>query len=77
VGIDIDREMLGRFRRRGHQRHSIQRMEAVLSTAAVNLAQTAASQNGRTIEATAADVGQVGEDMMRVAGSKPRIRAAK
>ena len=48
-----------------------------LSTAAVNLAQTTASQFSRTTAATAADVEKVDEEIMRAAGSKPRMRAAE
>jgi Phasin protein len=48
-----------------------------LGAAAVNLAQTAASQIGRTTEGTAENVEKVGQEMMGVAGSKPSRRAAE
>jgi len=50
---------------------------AELSTAAVNLAQTAVSQIGRTTEATGGQLERAGEEIMSAAGSKPNIRAAE
>lgn len=59
---------------------SMQRLAAdfgELGTVAVNLAQTTASQIGRTSDATVDNMEKVGQEMMSAAGSKPRMRAAE
>jgi hypothetical protein len=57
---------------------SLQRLAAdmaELGTAAFNLAQTAATQVGKTGERTAGDMERAGHEMMSVAGSTPNVSA--